>query len=91
VQVTWDDDKATANLAKHGIPFEQAALVFQDPQAVHLFDDQHSLHEDRWTTIGLAGALLLLVRVTWTEREDTARIISARRADAHDRARYLEG
>jgi len=63
-------------------------------QAVTDYDADHSRDgEDRWTTIGLAGGLLILVRVTWTDRDgdDEMRIISARPADPRDRTIYLQG
>jgi uncharacterized DUF497 family protein len=94
VRFVWDPDKEAANIAKHGIDFATAAQAFDDPDAVELFDESHSGDgEERWTTIGMAGGLLLLVRVTWTDRDgdDIIRIITARRADRRDRTMYNEG
>jgi uncharacterized DUF497 family protein len=93
VRFTWDSDKEAGNRARHGVDFSTAAAVFSDPLAVTDYDDEHSLDgEDRWTTIGMVGGLLMLVRVTWTDREgeDIVRIISARLAGPSDRARYHE-
>jgi uncharacterized DUF497 family protein len=90
----WDSDKEAVNIERHGIDFTEAAQVFSDPQAVTDFDAEHSQDgEDRWTTIGMVGGLLMLVRVTWTDRdgEDIIRIISARLARPSDRALYQEG
>ncbi len=67
--------------------------MFNDPNAVENFDADHSQDgEDRWTTIGLVGEVLVLVRVTWTDSEgdDVIRIISARPAGLRDRALYQQ-
>jgi len=91
---TWDPDKAAANRAKHGLSFETAVRVFDDP----LHASKPDLHPDgdRWQTIGLVGPVLLLVIHTWPEPERGAdepvgRIISARKATAHERTVYEEG
>lgn len=80
----WDDKKAESNFLKHGIQFEEAALIFDDPFAVSE-QDRIEDGEQRWQTIGIAaGVLLLLVAHTvYSEDEDieVVRIISARRAD----------
>jgi hypothetical protein len=57
----WDPDKATRNRSKHGVGFEQAAAVFKDPQAVSVYDVEHSKREDRWITLGLSADRGLLV------------------------------
>jgi uncharacterized DUF497 family protein len=91
---TWDADKAAANCAKHGLSFETAVHVFDDP----LHASKPDLHADgdRWHTIGLVGPVLLLVIHTWPETEfqgdePVGRIISARKATAHERKAYEEG
>ncbi len=90
----WDQDKAAANRSKHGLSFETAVLVFDDP----LHASQPDLHPagDRWQTIGLVGPVLLLVVHTWPEGgadgdEAVGRIISARKATARERKVYEEG
>ena len=89
---TWDPDKAKVNRAKHGLSFESAVLVFDDPLHASKSDPHHG---DRWHTIGLVGEVLLLVVHTWTEEtgegEPGGRIISARKATAHERKAYEEG
>ncbi len=90
----WDSDKERANIERHGIDFTTAAQAFHDPDEITEYDGDHSEGgEDRWTTIGLVDGLLLLVRVSWTEREgdDIIRIISARLAGPKDRALYHDG
>ena len=90
---TWDPDKAAANRVKHGLSFETAALVFDDP----LHASKPDPHPDgvRWRAIGLVGSLLLLVVHTWPEESEQAepvgRIISARKVTAHERKVYEEG
>ena len=91
---TWDPGKAAANRSKHGLSFETAALVFDDPLHASKLDP----HPDgnRWHTIGRVGKVLLLVIHTWPEaeaepEEPAGRIISARKATAHERKAYEEG
>jgi uncharacterized protein len=93
MRFVWDSDKEAINCARHDIDFATASHVFADPHAITDYDDGHSREgEDRWTTIGMVGALLLIVRVTWTDRDgdEVIRIISARLANARDRAIYTE-
>jgi uncharacterized DUF497 family protein len=90
---TWDRDKAKANRAKHGLSFETAMLVFDDP--LHMSrPDQHP-DGNRWHTIGLVGQVLLLVVHTWPDEseggEPVGRVISARKATARERKAYEEG
>ena len=82
----WDDEKARANLAKHGVSFEEAALVFDDPNYV-VEPDESVFYEERWRTTGLAlGRVLFVVS---TERNgNVIRIISARTATRHEENRY---
>jgi uncharacterized DUF497 family protein len=49
----WDPAKARQNARKHRVTFERGATVFLDPNALSLFDDQHSEEEERWATLGL--------------------------------------
>ena len=57
---TWDPDKADRNLRKHGVSFEEAVTVFDDPLHLVGADPEHSYHEERWLTFGLSrrGRLL---------------------------------
>jgi uncharacterized DUF497 family protein len=50
----WDPDKAAANLDTHGVSFEQAAAVFDDPLADTYNDPDHSESEQRFLTFGLS-------------------------------------
>ena len=84
----WDEEKNTINIAKHGIPFNLAALVFLDEKHIEMFDKKHSDYEDRWNIIGQAGKILFVV---YTERkENTIRIISARKATKEEINEYYK-
>lgn len=81
----WDEVKERANIAKHGLSFQAAALVFLDPLLLE-FEDSGLYDESRWNVIGMVDGRLLFV--TYTERGDRVRIISARGAEPHERRRY---
>ncbi len=90
----WDPDKAAANRTKHGLSFETAVLVFDDP--FHASKPDPHPDGDRWHTIGLVGPVLLLVIHTlpagdFETDEAAGRIISARKATARERKVYEEG
>ena len=75
----WDMDKARRNVEKHNVAFEEAATVFDDPIFITFIDEEHSLDEERYITIGLSSEGRLLV-LAHADREDRVRTISARRA-----------
>jgi uncharacterized DUF497 family protein len=62
VEFEWDEEKAAANLAKHGVSFEEAKTVFDDPFYVDFYDPDHSSDEHRYIIIGESqhGRLLLV-------------------------------
>ena len=74
----WNSDKASANLAKHGVSFETALVVFDDPFAVDVEDRSANYGEVRRRIVGLGNGLFLTV--IYTERSEVIRIISARKA-----------
>lgn len=84
-QFEWDEEKARINMKKHGIPFELAAKVFLDERRIEIFDETHSIDEERYITIGMAGEVLFVV---YTERTSSIRLISARLATAKERSIY---
>ena len=87
----WDADKAALNLRKHHVSFEDAARVFLDPNRIETFDGRDAHGEDRWKTVGLVEpALLAVVYTVRGEDGDVIRLISARKADGHERAQYRE-
>jgi uncharacterized protein len=84
----WDIRKAEANLRKHGTSFELATVVFSDP--FNFSEPDPHPDSNRWVTIGKAGAVILFVSHTFIEPDlEYGRIISARRATAHERKRYV--
>ena len=87
----WDAQKASRNREKHGITFIEAVSVFADEGALLIDDPDHSAEEDRYILLGLSSALRILVVIhSYREKEDI-RIISARRANVHERSRYQRG
>lgn len=87
----WDGRKAQANLAKHGVSFEEAASVFGDSLALTFDDPDHSAGEFRLLTFGLSHKERLLVVVHAERGRNIIRIISARRATRHERDIYEQG
>lgn len=87
----WDEGKATANRAKHGISFNQAATVLGDSLGWTYPDHDHSNSERRWVTIGASEGGRLLVVAHTDDGQGTIRIISARRATRKERDFYEEG
>ena len=83
----WDPQKAESNLAKHGVPFEEAATVFGDPLGRITDDPRHSADEERFVLLGLSQQQHLLA-VMFVEREEAIRIFSARRAMPRERRDY---
>lgn len=95
MQIEWDDKKNTANQAKHGVSFETASEVFDDPLALSV-QDRHEEGEERWQTLGMVGGVVVLLvahtyRASDNETEEVIRIISARKATKHERRRYEQG
>lgn len=85
----WDQRKAVANKTKHGVSFELAALVFDDP--LHLSQPDSHPDGNRWQTIGRIGSATLLVVHTDFDDRKGGRIISARKATGYERNAYEEG
>ena len=83
----WDPNKAHTNKHNHGVTFEEASTVFGDTLSLTIYDEEHSEDEDRLIIIGMSVQHRLLV-VVHTDRGDTLRIISARRATAQERKTY---
>jgi hypothetical protein len=84
----WDDDKATANLRKHGIDFADAVSVFSDDLAITIPDERFD--EELFITVEIdAFSRVLVVVYTW--RGNEIRLISARQATRRERKQYEEG
>lgn len=90
---TWDSRKERGNRQAHGLSFETASRVFDDPLALSRPDD--TTEEERWQTVGEIGGVIAFVVHTWPTPDDSGeevgRIISARKATAHERKAYEEG
>ena len=84
----WDSDKAALNWQKHRIKFEDAAKIFADENRIDYLDEDHSVEENRYITIGRVDKILFVV---YTERGIATRLISARKADADERRDYYAG
>lgn len=86
---TWDNDKAKANIQKHGISFEEAKTVFDDYDALQIYDPDHSEDEDRFILLGMSEILrILVVCHCYREEDETIRIISARKASKNEQKQY---
>ena len=89
MEFEWDPNKASRNLAKHGVSFHDAGTVFGDPLAITYIDPDHSKDEKRLLTFGHSQGGPLLV-VSHTDRGGRIRIISSRRASRRERKFYEE-
>lgn len=83
----WDGSKASSNLKKHRVSFDEAVTVFYDPLAATFEDPGHSHDESRLVTVGFSAEGRLLV-VCHVERGEAVRLISARRATPRERRRH---
>ena len=93
-QWQWDPVKNETNRQVHGLSFETAMLVFDDPLAATLEDPYP--FERRWRTVGMVGTVVLMVVHTWPDYDprtgfESGRIISARKATSRERNAYEEG
>ena len=91
---TRGEHKNRSNKQKHGLSFETAKLVFDDPLMAHRLAPNSD--EERWHTIGLTGSVVVIVAHTWPKAEhgtgvEVGRTISARKATAHERRAYEKG
>jgi uncharacterized DUF497 family protein len=88
----WDSEKARQNFQKHKVAFEKAAEVFLDPLAISIFDEDHSIDEDRWVTMGKdkGGMILVVVHTFIVQGRDKRhiRMISARKATRNETKQY---
>ena len=90
----WDEHKNQLNIKKHNISFEEAETVFQDVNAVYIYDEKHSIDEERFNVIGMADSINHEIAVCHCHRGDDdeiIRIISARKAIKEEIRIYKEG
>ncbi len=85
----WDDAKARANLAKHGIGVADVVGVFEDPWAMTMADYLTAVDEQRFVTLG-RDHLARIIVVAYAWRGTRVRVFSARRANARERRSYRE-
>ena len=89
LEFVWDRDKAAANIAKHGVDFEDALTAFNDPLSLTVLDPDHSQGEERFLLVGHSKAGRLLV-IAHTVRDNEIRLINARAATRRERQKYEE-
>lgn len=90
MEFEWNPDKAKINLEKHGVSFQEASTVFNDPLSITFPDPDHSIGENRYVIIGISRFGQLLV-ISHTDRGEKVRIISARKTTQQERRFYEEG
>lgn len=89
MKFAWDKSKAALNKQKHGVSFEEAQTVFEDCEALRIFDPDHSEDEDRFLLLGMSSVLrLLVVCHCYRENDELIRIISARKATKKEASTY---
>ena len=88
MRYSWDEDKNRRNIERHGIAFEDAKQIF-DGATLERVDDRFDYGETRVYSIGLVNGLE--ITVIYTDRDnDERRIISAWRAEPHERRAYWQ-
>ena len=88
----WDERKNKSNRIKHGVWFEEAQSVFNDPHGRLFYDPEHSDGEDRFILLGVSSAARTLIVVhCYRESDAVIRIISARKANRKEARFYEEG
>jgi len=89
----WNEYKAESNEKKHGVSFEEAATAFRDENAKIYDDDDHSQDEERFILVGYSkiSRLLVVCHCCRGKENDVIRIISARKANRHERQSYEQG
>lgn len=86
---TWDKNKAETNIKKHKISFDEAITVFDDTEALYIYDPDHSDEEERFILLGMSSKLnILVVCHCYKEHDEIVRIISARKATKNEQNEY---
>lgn len=89
MNITWDPQKASSNLRKHGVDFADAAVALEDENALTIEDTWHA--EQRFKTLALGPDMAVMLIVHAAQVENIVRIISARKADRKETAYYFQG
>ncbi|QTA83781.1 Putative toxin-antitoxin system, toxin component, type II BrnT [Desulfonema limicola] len=88
---TWDNQKNSANIEKHGVSFKEAQTVFYDEHAVEYDDPDHSDYENRFILMGLSQKFrVLVICYCYQNNESIIRIISARKATKKEQKLYFK-
>lgn len=90
MEFEWNPEKEQANIEKHGVDFAEATTVFVDPLELTIADPDHSVGEFRFLSMGRSSRNRILV-VSYTERQERIRIVSARIASSKERRQYESG
>ena len=89
IKFEWDELKASSNVNKHGVSFEEARTVFYDERAKLIGDPDHSENEDRFILLGLSSSLrVIIVCQCYRSEGNVIRIISARKATTNETKAY---
>ncbi len=92
MEFEWDEDKNQSNITKHGIDFQQAKRVFEDPNILTYEDTRLNYKEIREISVGqlllTTQQQIIIVVVIHTDRDGKVRLISARRASKRERKLY---
>lgn len=91
MRFSWDPRKASANVKKHGVSFDEASTAFADPLSITVPDPDHSADETRFLLVGRSTRQRILVVVHAERSESDIRLISARLAGRRERRIYEEG
>jgi len=90
IEFEWDQNKAASNFLKHGVSFDEAKSVFDDPIYVDFYDPDQPYNEHRYIIIGHSVKNRLLI-VAYAERKNKICLISAREATRREKKVYEEG
>ena len=90
MRFSWDPRKASANVKKHGVSFDEASTAFADPLSITVPDPDHSTDETRFLLIGRSTRQRVLVVIHAERSESDIRLISARPAIRRERRIYEE-
>ena len=88
IRFVWDKAKATENLRKHGVSFDEASTVFADENARLKHDPDHSQEKDRFVLLGISAKLRMLIVCHVYREEQIIRLISARKAARNEHKQY---
>lgn len=91
MNILWDNDKNQINIKKHGISFEEAQEIFDDPLHISILDKRFNYGEERWISLGKTKEyILIVVAHTYMDIDgnERIRIISARKATKKERRDY---